>query len=121
MTDFNSPASMRSFRKIKSSAFASANLDMLAERALLRRTDTKFLLPRRRLGDLLAQLPHWYSLVRVEGQACAHYMTQYFDTPEFAFFHDHRRGRKPRRKVRYRHYMDRRLSYLEVEDGDPDD
>jgi hypothetical protein len=38
----------------------------------------------------------------------------YFDTPELTFFHDHRRGRRNRQKIRIRHYPDRRVTFLEV-------
>jgi hypothetical protein len=44
----------------------------------------------------------------------ASYLTQYLDTPSYDLFHDHRRGKRLRFKVRLRHYPDRQLSYLEV-------
>jgi hypothetical protein len=47
-------------------------------------------------------------------QPSALYLTQYLDTPSYELFHDHRRGKRLRFKVRLRHYPDRELSYLEV-------
>jgi len=44
----------------------------------------------------------------------ATYESVYFDTPSLHCFHDHRRGRRPRHKIRIRHYPDRRVSFLEV-------
>jgi hypothetical protein len=44
----------------------------------------------------------------------ATYRTKYFDTPELTSYHDHRRGRRRRCKVRVRHYLERQVSYLEV-------
>lgn len=55
-----------------------------------------------------------YAALRVERGALATYESRYFDTPSFKCFHDHRRGRRPRHKIRIRHYPDRELSYLEV-------
>ena len=44
----------------------------------------------------------------------ARYESVYFDTPERELFHAHRRGRRPRYKIRIRHHVDRRLSFLEI-------
>ena len=44
----------------------------------------------------------------------APYRTLYFDTDDLRCFHDHRRGRRIRDKIRIRHYDDRRVSYPEV-------
>ena len=42
------------------------------------------------------------------------YRTLYFDTPDHHCLRDHHRGRRPRYKIRIRHYTDRQLSFLEV-------
>jgi hypothetical protein len=95
-------------------AFARATPALLAERDLLRRIDHKYVLDRARLGDLLGALAADYAVLPVGGGGAAIYQNLYFDTPELRCFHDHRRGRRIRHKVRIRHYPDRELSFLEI-------
>jgi hypothetical protein len=95
-------------------AFDRASPALLAERALLRRIDLKYALDRDRLGALLGELAADYAVLPVGAGAVAVYRNLYFDTPELRCFHDHRRGRRIRHKVRIRHYPDRELSFLEV-------
>ncbi len=94
--------------------FAAVSPALLAERKLLKRTDTKFLVSAKVLQRMLGALPDHYGLLRAGGNPLAKYETLYFDSPELGCFHDHRVGRRPRHKVRVRHYLDRGLSYLEV-------
>jgi hypothetical protein len=94
--------------------FEPVSPELLANRDLLQRTDTKYLLPRRSLPELLGYLNRDYRLLLAGEQRSALYLTQYLDTPSYALFHDHRRGKRLRYKVRLRHYPDRGLSYLEV-------
>ena len=94
-------------------AFASASRALLERRCLLRRVDTKFTLPVTRLPAILAALVEDYAVVRMPA-ALAPYRSLYFDTPELRCFHDHRRGRRIRHKIRIRHYPDRRVGFLEV-------
>lgn len=95
-------------------AFDAVSPDLLARRSLLQRTDTKYLLPRRSLSELLNHLERDYHVLYSDKRLSALYLTQYLDTPDYQLFHDHRRGKRVRFKVRLRHYPDRRLSYLEI-------
>lgn len=81
---------------------------------LLRRVDVKFELARARLPALLASLVASHRLLPAAGRVSASYATVYFDTADRRFLVDHLRGRRPRHKLRVRHYIDRRLSYLEI-------
>ena len=94
--------------------FARATPALLAQRELLHRIDLKYVLDRARLGPLLGALAADYAVLPVGAGAVAIYRNLYFDTPELRCFHDHRRGRRIRHKVRIRHYPDRALSFLEV-------
>ncbi len=96
------------------SGLPAASSELLARRELQRRTDTKFLLDQPALERLIADLGDGYAVVRAGDQAIATYQNLYFDTADLMCFHDHRRGRRIRRKVRIRHYPERRLSFLEV-------
>jgi hypothetical protein len=94
--------------------FEPVSAELLANRDLLQRTDTKYLLPRRSLPELLGYLDRDYRILYAGEQPSALYLTHYLDTPSYDLFHDHRRGKRRRFKVRLRHYPDRGLSYLEV-------
>lgn len=89
--------------------FPRATPELLERRALLRRSDTKFLGGIDHVREVLPRLTSYYALL-----GSAQYYTLYFDTVDFRCFHDHRRGRRLRHKVRIRHYEDRQLTYLEV-------
>jgi hypothetical protein len=94
--------------------FVTPSASLLRSRELLTRTDTKFALPSGRLERVLEMLTRHYAALRVESGPIATYDSRYFDTPSLTCFHDHRRGRRPRHKIRIRHYPDRQLSYLEI-------
>ena len=87
----------------------------LVERcALQRRIDRKFLLGGPALPALLGHLRPAYALLLAGDREWARYESVYFDTPERELFHAHRRGLRPRYKVRIRHHVDRSLSFLEI-------
>jgi len=101
-------------RTIDGLMLEEASLELLQNRALQRRVDTKFILRREHLGALLSPLTDAYALVRAGGHSVAQYNTLYFDTDTFDLVRQHHRGRRPRFKVRIRHYLERDLTYLEV-------
>jgi hypothetical protein len=94
--------------------FESATPELLRRRALLSRIDSKFVLPAGRLDGVLGDLDDEYAVLRVDTGGLATYRSLYFDTPALQCFHDHRRGRRIRHKIRIRHYPDRQVSFLEV-------
>ena len=96
------------------SEFDLAAHDLVERRALQRRVDRKFLLGGRALPPLLGHLRSAYALVLAGDRAWARYQSVYFDTPARDLFHAHRRGLRPRYKIRIRHHLDRRLSFLEI-------
>ena len=94
--------------------FQVAAPELVERRALLQRIDRKFLLGGRALPPLFDDLRSGYVLLLAAGCRWAHYESVYFDTPERALFHAHRRDLRPRYKIRIRHHVDRRLSFLEI-------
>lgn len=97
--------------------FAPASAALLQQRALLQRSDTKFLLPTALLPQLLRGMAEHYAVIgapRAGVLPGAPYRSLYFDTAERRCFHDHRRGRRLRHKLRIRTYDDRRLTFLEI-------
>src|SRR5688572_1197274 len=94
--------------------FQEASPELLESRALQHRVDWKYLVPVRLLGRVLAELRADFHVVNAGERWIASYDTVYFDTPDRQLYHDHRRGRRPRYKVRIRHHLDRRVAFLEV-------
>jgi hypothetical protein len=88
----------------------------LARASLERRFDRKFLVPARHVGEALRSVGGDYRVVLAGEARLAHYDTLYFDTPTLRLYHDHRRRRAPRCKVRIRAYRDRDLSVLELKE-----
>lgn len=81
---------------------------------LMDRCDTKFLFSIDRLPEILKELSGYYKVLEIEGKRISGYDSQYFDLPDFDLYHQHRRGRLPRFKVRKRVYLETGLSFLEV-------
>jgi len=94
--------------------YARATLELLAERALLRRVDTKFIVGLEDVAKVLRIVDNDYALLLAAERPIARYRTLYYDSPNYQSLVDHDRGRRPRYKVRVRHYVDRKLSYLEI-------
>lgn len=94
--------------------FETASKSSLEALALQRRFDRKFLLRAHDAPELLTRVRDEYRVVLAGGERFALYDTTYFDTPDLRCFHDHRRKRRPRVKIRVRHYADRGLTMLEV-------
>jgi len=81
---------------------------------LMDRTDTKFMLSRGELEDILKALPHTYRVLEVNGIRQSHYETLYYDTEDFHHFILHQNGKRNRYKIRMRKYVDSDLTFLEV-------
>lgn len=94
--------------------FPAASTELREGRELLRRVDTKFVCTRPVALSIVHGLLGHYAALPTPGGNLATYRSLYFDTSDLRCYHDHRRGRRLRHKVRIRHYPDRALSYLEV-------
>jgi hypothetical protein len=94
--------------------FDPISLAEVGAAALMNRTDTRFLVSAAAVPPLLERLLGRYRLLEVNGVRGSGYRTQYFDTPELAFYQAHHSGRRPRHKVRIRSYLDSEERYLEV-------
>lgn len=95
-------------------SFRDAPRELVERRVLQQRIDRKYVFAADMLEPMLAELSAHFSLVLAASAPLATYYTVYFDTPERLMYHNHRRGRVPRHKVRIRHHVERRLSFLEV-------
>jgi hypothetical protein len=90
-------------------------LDALdAAAALRRRFDTKYLLSRTALVELMDRLESTHRVLEIDGLRNFEYRTTYFDTAELEAFRDHLQGRRRRLKVRVRHYVDTDACFFEL-------
>jgi len=94
----------------------TASLELIQQRALQRRVDTKQIMARASLEDVFTGLEQDYALVMSSKRRRATYRNLYFDTDNHLCLREHHRGRRPRYKVRIRHHVDRSLSFLEIKE-----
>lgn len=83
---------------------------------LMNRTDTKFMIGRTELEELLSGLGSNYRVLEVEGTRLNRYQTLYFDTPDFRCYTQHHNGKRNRFKIRKREYVENHISYLEFKE-----
>ncbi len=82
----------------------------------MNRTDTKFMIGRPQLEQLLGSLGDNYRVLEVAGVRLNRYKTLYYDTPEFMCYRQHHRGKRNRFKVRKREYVESHISFLEYKE-----
>lgn len=91
------------------------SLDEMSGVKLMNRIDTKFLTTREMLGHLLQLASDDFLIQDANNVRNAPYYTCYFDTPQVAMYYNHQRGKKSRRKVRIRQYLNTELlPFLEI-------
>lgn len=98
--------------------FPPHGLKDLDKASLMRRVDTKYLLPVAHVPALLAVLSRHYSALQIDGKRLFRYATTYYDTPELHLYHHHHGGRLNRYKVRVREYLDSASAFLEIKHKD---
>lgn len=102
--------------KLKStiSKFAGITLSEMDSVALLKRTDTKFVLPSKILPEILEKVKDEYRLLEIKGERLMQYQSLYFDTNNRKFYTEHHNGKIKRTKIRIRKYVSSNLHFLEV-------
>jgi hypothetical protein len=96
--------------------FRRTSLDAMSELALLRRFDSKFVVPESWIPQILNGLQGSCSLLEVEGESITHYENLYFEWPEDGCLVDHLRGKGHRYKIRARSYSSSGVAFLEVKE-----
>jgi hypothetical protein len=96
--------------------FEPISLQEMDSVRLMNRTDTKFMISRDQLEQLLANLGSNYRVLEVEGVRLNRYKTLYFDTPDFQCYRQHHSGKRNRFKIRKREYVESHLSFLEYKE-----
>ena len=94
--------------------FKGISLNEMNSVALMKRTDTKFVVNISLLSFILEQLKGNYKVLEIENKRIMNYSSLYLDTSEFKFYLDHHNGRVNRTKIRQRKYVDSDLTFLEI-------
>lgn len=94
--------------------FSSISLDEMNSVALMKRTDTKFVINKLQLVLVLKSLGIHYKVLEINDNRIMSYSSLYFDTPNNKFYNDHHNGKNNRTKVRQRKYVDSNLCFLEI-------
>ena len=95
-------------------SFESIALKDLKNSELLDRKEVKYVFDRKLLSSVLNGLMDEYFILEIDDKRIFKYHSHYFDTEDLQLFHEHRRGRLNRYKIRKRHYVDSDLSFFEV-------
>jgi hypothetical protein len=95
--------------------FAPISLEELTVRAeLLRRFDTKYIVPLQRIEDVYAALSDSTLILENDGRRVTSYVTAYFDSEDLHTYFDHLKKRRKRFKIRTRYYAESTNGFLEI-------
>ena len=94
--------------------FSPIDLKQMDRVKLLSRSDTKYLISKKIISDLLPLIIRDYFILEIDGNRISSYHTAYLDTPDKTYYKHHHQGRKKRHKVRFRTYVESCSSFLEV-------
>lgn len=111
-TDFMPDLGSQIEQALKS--FTTHDLSGLSNSQLMNRIDSKFLLPIQSLTKILRACSSYYSILTIDNINLFQYDNVYFDTVDLDFYNNHHNRKLNRHKVRHRHYVDTKTSYLEV-------
>ena len=97
------------------SRFETISLEELSSQAeLLRRFDTKYVVPLDQLKHLYGELPSSTKVLAIAENLETSYVTNYYDSLEFQTYFDHLKQRRKRFKIRTRYYGESSNGYLEI-------
>lgn len=94
--------------------FETITLKEMDSVKLMNRVDTKFVLSFEELQMILPELLDDYKILEVNGHRMSTYESVYFDKPHYKLYLDHHQNKQDRYKVRFREYVESKLSFLEV-------
>lgn len=94
--------------------FTAISLKEMNSVALMKRTDTKFVISQSQLLPILERVKEHYKVLEINSDRIMSYSSLYFDTTDKKFYHDHHNGKNNRTKVRIRKYVESNLCFLEI-------
>jgi hypothetical protein len=100
-------------------ALPTTELGALNAVQLMRRFDTKYVVPETWLPQLMESMSGHAHVLSVEGDVECRYDNLYFELPGDRFLQDHLRGKARRMKVRKRRYASNNMAFLEVKERLP--
>lgn len=94
-------------------SFDPIGLNEMDKVQLMNRVDTKFAFTQKKLLEILPLLSKDYFILKVGDNLISRYESLYYDH-NLVNYEDHHRGRVDRYKIRYRTYIDSKITFLEV-------
>lgn len=94
--------------------FESVSLKQLDSVELQNRIDTKYILTKSQLVQLLKGIKDNQFVLEIENNRVFNYQTNYFDTEDYQFYKDHHNECINRIKVRSREYIESHLCFYEI-------
>lgn len=94
--------------------YTAVSLSEMNASSLMNRVDTKFIMHRHFLPQLLDNLSCSYNLLEINGVREMRYETVYFDDQSYSMFKDHHNQKGQRFKIRKRHYLANDMAFLEI-------
>ena len=94
--------------------YSPISLEEMNSVALMKRTDTKFVINKSQLSIILNNLDVHYRILQIKEDRLMSYSSLYFDTTENKFYNDHHNGKNYRTKIRQRKYVESDLCFLEI-------
>jgi hypothetical protein len=88
--------------------------DLSTQAALLRRFDTKYIVPLSQLTNLYNALPATTKILTIDGTNETSYVTDYYDSADLHTYTDHLKQRRKRFKIRTRYYGETSNGFLEI-------
>lgn len=96
------------------SLFPSISLNEMNSVALMKRTDTKFVINKTQLLKVLEAIKKDYKVLEINKDRIMTYSSLYFDTEDNQFYNSHHNGKNNRTKIRQRKYVESDLCFLEI-------
>ena len=102
--------------KIKSilKNFKSIQLKEMDSVALMHRTDEKYTVNINDIFNILQLLFKTYKCLEIDNERLFNYKTEYLDDNEFNLYKNHQNGKLNRYKIRFRDYIQSKLTFLEI-------
>lgn len=95
--------------------YQTISLEFLKQKGFLKdRLDHKYFFPDTLVERIFETCQRDYHLLQIGGHTQFTYHTWYFDTRKLDSYFDHHRGKCRRYKLRFRHYLESGVNYLEL-------
>jgi len=100
------------------SNYTPISLNEMDNVSLMKRVDTKFLIGKNQLSQILESIRDEYFILEINKNRLMNYKSLYFDSDDKIFYNNHHNKRARRTKVRIRKYVESNILFLEVKQKD---